>query len=111
MAAESDSSSSSLGFKQLDDTNFSIWLPRMTDALRRKKYWEHATGTEPKPQPDTSTIYPSDAAGKSAKAKATKAFMTELKEWNQNDGAAAALIRSGVSDSQIHHFDQCEAGS
>jgi transposase InsO family protein len=108
MAAESDSSSSSLGFKLLDDTNFSIWLPRMTDAIKKKKLWLYALGTEQKPEPDTTTIYTADATGKSNKAKATKAFNDELREWINNDGAAAALIRSGVTDSQMHHLDGCD---
>ena len=92
MAAESDSSSSSLGFKLLDDTNFSIWLPRMTDAIKKKKRWLYALRSEQKPEPDTSTIYSADATGKSNKAKATKTFNDELREWINNEGAAAALI-------------------
>ena len=109
MSAESDSSSSSLGFKPLDDTNFSIWLPRMTDALKKKKLWLYAQGTETKPQPDTSTVYSADAAGKALRAKATKTFNDDLKEWINNDGAASGLIRSGVTDSQKHHLDGCDS--
>ena len=55
MSTDNDSSSSSLGFKQLDDTNYSIWVQRMTDALAKKKYWRFAQGTEEKPQLDASS--------------------------------------------------------
>ena len=51
----------------------------MTDALKKKKYWRYAIGTEPKPELDHSTVYASDAAGKAAQAKATKALNEELK--------------------------------
>jgi transposase InsO family protein len=107
MSADTDSSSSSLGFKQLDDANYSIWLPRMTDALKKKRYWRYANGTEAKPELDNTIAYAADAAGKAAKAKALKEFHEELKEWEDSDDAAAALIRSGVSDSHLHHVASC----
>ena len=103
MSTDSDSTSSGLGFKQLDDTNYSIWVQRMTDALAKKKYWRYAQGTEDKPVFD-STIVPADTvAGILAEAKAQKAFKRELNEWEDNDRAAAALIRSGMSDFQLPH--------
>ena len=107
MSAETDSSSYSLGFKQLDDANYSIWLPRMTDALKKKKYWRYAQGTEVKPEYDESINYADTAAGKQARANAQKAFKKELNQWEDNDGAAAALIRSGISDSQLPHVKEC----
>ena len=107
MSADNDSSSSSLGFKQLDDANYSIWLPRMTDALKKKKYWRYANGTEGKPELDRTLSYANDAAGRAAQAKATKTLNEDIKEWEDNDDAAAALIRSGVSDSQLHHVARC----
>ena len=36
-----------------------------------------------------------------------KTFNDETKDWEDNDDAAAALIRSGVSDSQLHHVARC----
>jgi hypothetical protein len=107
MSIDNDSSSSSLGFKQLDDANYSIWLPRMTDALKKKKYWRYAQGTEDKPEFDESINYPDTATGKQARANAQKAFKKELNQWEDNDGAAAALIRSGISDSQLSHVKEC----
>ena len=107
MSADADYSSSSLGFKQLDDANYSIWLPRMTDALKKKKYWRYANGTENKPELDRTITYAGDATGRATQTKAMKAFNEELKEWEDNDDAAAALIRSGVGDSQLHHLTTC----
>ena len=75
MSLDNDSSSSSLGFKQLDDANYSIWLPRMTDALKKKKYWRYANGTEAKPELDRTVIYSGDAAGRAAQAKAMKTLI------------------------------------
>jgi hypothetical protein len=46
MSTDSDSTSSGLGFKQLDDTNYSIWVQRMTDAFAKKKYWRYAQVTK-----------------------------------------------------------------
>jgi hypothetical protein len=103
MSTDSDSSSSVLGFKQLDDTNYSIWVQRMTDALAKKKYWRYAQGTEEKPELDPTSVHADTVAGKSAQAKAQKAFKKELNEWEDNDRAAAALIRSGISDAQLPH--------
>jgi hypothetical protein len=102
MPTDSDSTSSNLGFKQLDDTNYSIWVQRMTDSLARKKYWRYAQGTVDKPHPDAIVLVDTDA-GRLAHAKALKAFKKELNEWEDNDRAAAALIRSGISDSQLPH--------
>ena len=79
----------------------------MTDALKKKKYWRYANGTEAKPELDRTVPYSSDAAGKAAQAKAMKTFNDETKDWEDNDDAAAALIRSGVSDSQLHHVARC----
>ena len=107
MSADTDSSSSPLGFKQLDDANYSIWLPRMTDALKKKRYWRYANGTEVKPALDCTVTYADDASGIAAKAKAGKEFRDELRKWEDNDDAAAALIRSGVSDSHLHHVASC----
>ena len=103
MYADSDSASSGLGFKQLDDTNYSIWVQRMTDALAKKKYWRYAQGTEDKPVLDSTIVLADSVAGKLAEAKAKKSFKKELNEWEDNDRAAAALIRSGMSDSQLPH--------
>ena len=103
MSTDSDSTSLVLGFKQLDDTNYSIWVQRMTDALAKKKYWRYAQGTEDKPELDPTSVYADTVAGNSAKAKAQKAFKKELNEWEDNDRAAAALIRSGISDAQLPH--------
>ena len=65
MSADADyPSSGSLGFKQLDDANYSIWLPRMTDALKKKKYWRYAHGTEIKPELDRTITYATDLAGR-----------------------------------------------
>jgi len=101
--SSTDPDSSSLGFRQLDDSNYSIWKSRMTDALKKKKYWRYAQGTEPKPQEDPTAVYTTDPAGQVAKAKAAKALAQEIKEWEDNDDAAGALIRSGISDGQLHH--------
>ena len=111
MSVDSNSSSSSFGFKQLDDTNYSIWLPRMTDALASKMYLEFADGTEPFPQADSTIVYPDTAEGKAAKANADKALEKERREHRNKDRAAAALIRSGISDSQLHHVKDCTSAS
>jgi hypothetical protein len=79
MSTDSDSTSSNLGFKQLDDTNYSIWVQRMTDSLARKKYWRYAQGTADKPQPDAIVLVDTEA-GRLAHAKALKAFKKELNE-------------------------------
>jgi transposase InsO family protein len=109
--SDSESSSSSLGFKQLDDTNYPIWLLRMTNALKRRMYYEYATGTEPKPQADPTVTYPETPEGKAAKVKAEKALEKELREYTKKDGAAAALIIAGISDSQLHHVKDCTTAS
>ena len=107
MSTDSDSSSSGLGFKQLDDTNYSIWVQRMADALAKKKYWRYAQGTEGKPEFDATIIYADTAAGRQSQATALKAFKKELNVWEDNDHAAAALIRSGINDSQLPHVRGC----
>ena len=81
MSTDTDSSSSVLGFKQLDDTNYSIWVQRMTDALAKKKYWRYAQGTEEKPELDVTITYADTAAGRQVQASALKALKKELKEW------------------------------
>ena len=107
MSTDTDSSSSVLGFKQLDDTNYSIWVQRMTDALAKKKYWRYAQGTEEKPELDVTITYADTAAGRQVQASALKAFKKELKEWEDNDHAAAALIRSAINDAQLPHVRGC----
>jgi len=80
MSTDSDSSSSGLGFKQLDDTNYSIWVQRMADALAKKKYWRYALGTEGKPEFDATIIYADTAAGRQSQATALKAFKKEINQ-------------------------------
>jgi hypothetical protein len=104
---ESTSSSSSLGFKQLDDTNYSIWVQRMTQTLAKKKYWRYAEGTLPKPTFDSSLVFADTDVGKAARVAATKTFQKEVSEWEDNDRAAWALICSGLSDPQLHHVEKC----
>jgi len=94
MSTDSDSTSSVIGFKRLDDTNYNIWVQRMTDALAKKKYWRHAQGTEEKHELDPTSVYADTVAGKSAQAKAQKAIKKELNEWEDDDGTAAAPLRS-----------------
>jgi hypothetical protein len=106
MSTDSDPSSSGLGFKQLDDTNYSICVQRMADALAKKKYWRYAQGTEGEPEFDATIIYADTAAGRQ-QAIALKAFKKELNVWEGNDHAAAALVRSGISDSQPPRVRGC----
>jgi transposase InsO family protein len=99
MSIDTDSSSAPLGFKQLDDTNYTIWLPRMTAALKRRMLFEYADDTEPKPQSDPTVTYTED--------EKEKVLAKEHREYNKKDGAAAALILTGISDSQLHHVKDC----
>jgi hypothetical protein len=107
MTDDTETSSSSLGFKQLDDTNYTIWLPRMTGVLKRKKLFEYADGTEPKPYADHTVSYPDTAQGKADKLKAERLLEKELREYKKNDGAAAAIIAQGLTDAQMHHIEHC----
>lgn len=94
----SDSSlSASLAVSQcpkLDDTNFSIWKARISDALKVRKWWKWVIGTAVRPQMDTAA---------DDKVKASKEWKKLDEEHEETDQAVAAFIRQYISDSQLHH--------
>lgn len=99
---DSSPSSSFASFLKLDDSNFSIWKDRMTDALKMRKLWRYANGTEGKPVKEAVTDTRTPASVEKEYAKA-------MREWEENDDAASALIRSYVTDGQLHHVKDCNS--